>query len=62
MHCPYRYANPLLATGNTFVQLQCIGSIPRVTEHRNRLSREVVESPSMEIFKTRLDIYLCDLL
>ena len=34
----------------------------RVTEHWNRLSREVVESPSTEIFKTHLDAYLCDLL
>jgi len=34
----------------------------RVTEHCNRLPREVVESPSMEIFKTWLDTYLCDLL
>ena len=33
----------------------------RVTEHWNRLPREVVESPSMEIFKSRLDAYLCDL-
>jgi len=33
----------------------------RVTEHRNRLPREVVESP-MEILKTHLDAYLCDLL
>ena len=34
----------------------------RMTEHWNRLPREVVESPSMEIFKTCLDTYLCDLL
>ena len=34
----------------------------RVTEHRNRLSGEVVESPSLEIFKTRLDKVLCSLL
>ena len=33
----------------------------RVTEHWNRLPREVVESP-MEIFKTHLDAYLCDIL
>ena len=33
----------------------------RVTEHWNRLPREVVESLSMEIFKTHLDTYLCDL-
>lgn len=34
----------------------------RATEHGNRLSREVVESLFMEIFKTHLDTYLCDLL
>ena len=34
----------------------------RVLEHWNRLPREVMESPSMEIFKTHLDAYLCDLL
>ena len=29
-----------------------------VTEHWNRLPREIVESPSMVIFKTQLDGYL----
>ena len=33
----------------------------RVMEHWNRLPREVVES-LLEIFKTRLNAYLCDLL
>ncbi|GAB0180684.1 hypothetical protein GRJ2_000533800 [Grus japonensis] len=35
---------------------------PRLTEHWNRLPREVVESPSLEIFKTRPDVILCNLL
>jgi len=34
----------------------------RVTEHWNRLPREVVESPSLEIFKTYQDAVLCSLL
>jgi len=34
----------------------------RVTEPWNRLPRGVVESPSLEIFKTRLDEVPCSLL
>ena len=34
----------------------------RVTEHCNESPREVVESPSLEMFKTHLDAYLCNLL
>ena len=31
-------------------------------EHWNRLPREIVDSPSLEIFKTHLDAYLYSLL
>ncbi|KFV77162.1 hypothetical protein N308_00736, partial [Struthio camelus australis] len=34
----------------------------RVTEHWNRLPGEVVEPPSLEIFKTRLDAILGNVL
>jgi len=34
----------------------------RVMERWNRLPREAVDSPSLEIFKTRLDKVLCSLL
>jgi len=34
----------------------------RVMEYWNRLPRDIVESPSLETFKTRLDVFLCNLL
>jgi len=34
----------------------------RVTEHWNRLPRDVVDCPSLEILKTHLDKVLCSLL
>lgn len=34
----------------------------RIAKHWNRLPRQVVESPSLEILKTHQDTFLCDLL
>ena len=44
------------------LNMRKIFSTLRLMEPWNRLPREVVESPSLEIFQTRLDQVLCSLL
>jgi len=36
--------------------------IVRITEQWNKLPKDVVESPSLEILKTFQDAFLCDLM
>ena len=52
---------PQAGWGNTNIRKKKVFTL-KVTEHWNRLPREVVESPSLEIFKTHLDAFLCNLL
>ena len=58
--CPGHGINPLLCWK---FQLNPRKNFPlRVTEPWPRLPREAVESPSLEIFQTHLDVVLCSLL
>ena len=47
---------------NFHLNMRKISFTVKVTEHWNRLSREIVQSPTLEVLKTHLDAFLCNLL
>ena len=55
-------SNGLELEHRKFHTLMCKNFMLRMTEHWKRLSGEIMESSSMEIFKTHVHTYLCDLL
>jgi len=50
------------AVSGGFLKGAFMGTYTFCVLHWNRLPREVVGSPSTEIFKTSMNTYLCDLL
>jgi len=57
-----RWVLSLLGSRSTGGFLEIVHCSTKLMEHWPRLPREVAESPSLEIFKTRLDEVLCSLL
>ena len=47
---------------HTNMRINFTVKVTKVTEHGNRLPREAVGCPSLGIFKTHLDTFLCNLL